>query len=119
MTEVEFFTGVAEPIDFACRLVRKAYRKGARLFVAAPPETLRALDRALWVFDERDFVPHIKIEGLLPAAAQRTPVWLSAGPRFEGVHRARPRRDRPGGRRALCGNVERRENIYTISKKKQ
>ena len=111
MTEVEFFTGVAEPLDFACRLVRKAYRKGARLFITAPPQTLRSLDRALWVFDEREFVPHIKIEqrpqaddirrpppegveqsgkatfaqGPLPAAAQRTPVWLSSGPRFEGA----------------------------------
>ena len=85
MTEVEFFTGVAEPLDFACRLVRKAYRKGAHLFITAPPHTVQALDRALWVFDEREFVPHIKIEGPLHAAAQRTPVWLSSSPRFEGA----------------------------------
>ena len=80
MTEVEFFTDVAQPLGFACRLLRKAYRKGARLWVTAPPDTLQALDRELWVFDEREFVPHIRIspspETPWPVAAARTPVWL-------------------------------------------
>jgi hypothetical protein len=36
MTEVEFHTGVDEPLGFACRLLRKAYRKGSRVLVTAP-----------------------------------------------------------------------------------
>ena len=53
MTEVEFHTGVADPLGFACRLLRKAYRRGARVLVTAPPERLAQLDRLLWTFDER------------------------------------------------------------------
>jgi DNA polymerase III subunit chi len=76
--QVEFHTGVAQPMHFACRLLRKAYRQGARVAVVAPPETLRALDRELWTFDERDFVPHVKVtrEPAKAAQLQRTPLWL-------------------------------------------
>jgi DNA polymerase III subunit chi len=78
MTEVEFHTGVADPLDFACRLLRKAARQGARLQLTAPAETLAELDRALWVFDERDFVPHVRMPGAADAVARRTPIWLAA-----------------------------------------
>jgi DNA polymerase III subunit chi len=78
MTEVEFHTGVADPLGFACRLLRKAVRQGVRVQVTAPPETLAALDRALWVFEERDFVPHVRMPGASPAVARRTPIWLAA-----------------------------------------
>lgn len=74
---IEFHTGVADPLGFACRLLRKACRRGARVLVAAPEATLAALDRALWTFDERDFVPHLRLSaGAAPAALQRTPIWL-------------------------------------------
>ena len=77
MTEVEFHTGVADRIGFACRLLRKAYRRGVRVLVTASPEDLATLDRALWVFEERDFVPHVRVPGALAAVAARTPIWLS------------------------------------------
>jgi DNA polymerase-3 subunit chi len=77
MTEVEFHTGVADPVAFACRLLRKACRGGVRVQVTAPPETLTALDRALWTFDERDFVPHVRQPGASAAVAARTPIWLA------------------------------------------
>jgi DNA polymerase III subunit chi len=78
MTEVEFHTGVADPLGFACRLLRKAARQGVRLQVTARPETLAALDRLLWVFEERDFVPHVRMPGAPEAVARRTPIWLVA-----------------------------------------
>lgn len=76
MTEVVFHTGVADPLGFACRLLRKAARHGARVRVTAPVDTLTALDRALWIFDERDFVPHLRVAGASAALALRTPIWL-------------------------------------------
>ncbi|ODV13520.1 MAG: DNA polymerase III subunit chi [Rubrivivax sp. SCN 70-15] len=78
---MEFHTGVADPLAFACRLLRKAYRRGARVLVTAPAVQLEALDRALWTFDERDFVPHLRLTGGAGAAlAARTPIWLTDGP---------------------------------------
>lgn len=80
LAEVEFHTGVADPLGFACRLLRKAYRRGLRVLVTAPTQTLAALDRDLWTFDERDFVPHLRLGGAADAAlAARTPIWLSDG----------------------------------------
>jgi DNA polymerase III subunit chi len=77
---VEFHTGVTDPLGFACRLLRKAYRRGARVLVTAPAPTLDALDRALWTFDEREFLPHLRLAGTASAAlASRTPIWLTDG----------------------------------------
>lgn len=78
MTEVEFHTGVADRSAFACRLLRKAYRQGVRVLVTAPAEVLAEVDRLLWTFDERDFVPHVRIPGAGPGVAARTPIWLAA-----------------------------------------
>jgi DNA polymerase III subunit chi len=78
--EVEFHTGVDDRVAFACRLLRKAYRKGVRVLVTAPGPVLAALDRELWVFEERDFVPHVRIVAATAAAtAARTPIWLTEG----------------------------------------
>lgn len=79
LTEVEFHTGVADRVGFTCRLLRKACRQGARVLVTAPEATLRELDRALWTFDEREFVPHVCMPGAPDAVAARTPVWLAGG----------------------------------------
>jgi DNA polymerase III subunit chi len=77
LTEVEFHTGVADRIGFTCRLLRKACRQGARVLVTAPEATLRELDRALWTFEEREFVPHVRMPGAATGMAARTPVWLA------------------------------------------
>ena len=77
MTEVEFHTGVEEPLSFACRLLRKAQRQGVRVQVTAPAETLSALDRLLWTFEDRDFVPHARVPGVAARVARHTPLWLS------------------------------------------
>lgn len=77
MTEVEFHTGVADRIGFACRLLRKASRRGARVLVTAPREVLAELDRALWTFEAHEFVPHVRMPGAAAALAARTPIWLA------------------------------------------
>lgn len=78
--QVEFHTGVADPVHFACRLLRKAYRSGARVLVTAPAAELAALDEALWTFEAQEFVPHVRLPGPAAALAPRTPVWLAGAP---------------------------------------
>jgi DNA polymerase III subunit chi len=80
LSQVEFHTGVEEPIAFACRLLRKAVRSGARVLVTAPPLVLAELDRSLWTFEERDFLPHVRVPsapGAPAGVAARTPLWLA------------------------------------------
>ena len=78
MTDIAFHTGIADPLDYACRLLRKAYRAGARVAVHAEGPFLDRLDQALWTFEPLEFVPHV----LLPrdhadeARLARTPVLL-------------------------------------------
>ena len=83
--EVDFRTDVDDCIDYACRLLRKAYRQGARVQVTAPREVLSQLDRALWVFEERDFLPHVRMPGSSADVAARTPIWLSPQAGGEGA----------------------------------
>jgi len=89
MTTVEFHTGVEDVLDFSCRLLRKAYRRGATVLCVAPRDTLEALDRALWTFDERDFVPHLRLDAAAGAQtnalAARTPIWLAEHPPTGGT----------------------------------
>lgn len=79
VASVEFHTGVADPVLFACRLLRKAGRAGARVLVTAPAAELAALDAALWTFDPLDFVAHVRVPGPAAALAPRTPIWLAEG----------------------------------------
>ncbi len=77
MTDVEFHTRVADRVGYTCRLLRKAYRSGARVLVTAPAEVLAVLDRSLWAFEEREFVPHVVVPGSSAALRRRTPIWLA------------------------------------------
>lgn len=78
MAEVAFHTGVEDKLAYACRLLRKAYRQGARVVVGGASPLLQQLDLALWTFEPQEFVPHLRLAaGRSPTAAQaRTPVWL-------------------------------------------
>lgn len=76
--EIAFHTGVSDALAYACRLLRKAYARGARVAVTGAPERLDRLDPALWTFDAGSFVPHVRLPhgATLPARLARTPLWL-------------------------------------------
>jgi DNA polymerase-3 subunit chi len=58
MTGVEFHFNAPDKVGYACRLLRKAVGKGAKLVVTGEPALLRELDTALWTFSPLEFVPH-------------------------------------------------------------
>jgi DNA polymerase-3 subunit chi len=75
MTRIDFYTRVAEPEQFACRLVQTVYSKGERLLVWLDDErALRAFSTRLWSFDDEAFVPHCRADDAL---APETPIWLT------------------------------------------
>ena len=47
MTAISFHVNLADPVAYACRLLRKAAGAGARVVVVGEPEQLRELDQAL------------------------------------------------------------------------
>lgn len=78
MTEVMFHLNAPDRLAYACRYLRKACARGAKVVVSAPAATLAGFDTLLWTFGPTDFVPHIH---LVPgqAVAERlkdTPIWL-------------------------------------------
>jgi DNA polymerase III subunit chi len=78
-SEVEFHTGVDDPPVFAVRLLRKAWRLGARVLVTAPAARLQVVDRLLWTGDDGDFVPHAMLATAAPRVWRRSPLWLAEG----------------------------------------
>ena len=56
---VEFRVNLADPLRYACGLLRTATQRGARLVVAAPQPFLTELDQLLWTFQPGSFVPHV------------------------------------------------------------
>jgi DNA polymerase-3 subunit chi len=78
MTSVAFHTGIDDKLGYACRLLRKAYRQGARVVVNGTADDLLQLDIRLWIFDPDEFVPHQRlVRAAVPLARHaRTPIWL-------------------------------------------
>jgi len=81
LSTVAIHHGMADKLQYACRLIRKAYRAGMSTCVMGDADTLRQLDRLLWVFDETDFVPHVCVtDGKdVPPHLAPSQVWLSDG----------------------------------------
>jgi DNA polymerase III subunit chi len=75
MTEVAFHFNAPQKRGYACRLLRKAYLKGARLVVLCEQDDIAALDAALWTFAAGEFVPHSS-EGDVPGVKARSPIRL-------------------------------------------
>ncbi len=78
MTDVAFHTGIADPFGYACRLLRKAWRSGARVAVHGDGPALDRLDQALWTFEPLEFVPHVMLprDGADAGRVARTPIVL-------------------------------------------
>lgn len=78
MTEVDFHFNTPDRLAYACRLLRKAVRKGAGVAVTGPTAALDGFDRLLWTFDDTEFLPHLRLRraASAPARQQATPVWL-------------------------------------------
>lgn len=82
MSTVEFHYGMGDKLAYACRLLRKAYKAGARVVVTGDAASLRTLDKQLWVFDEQEFLPHVLATPQQPVPPRQndTPIWLTTDP---------------------------------------
>ena len=60
MTEITFHFNVPDRLAYSCRLLRKAYQKGASMVVTGEPQLLTQLDDLLWCVSAIDFVPHCR-----------------------------------------------------------
>ena len=83
MTTVAFHLQVPDKFAYACRLLRKAVAKGARLVVTADAPTLARLNQDLWTFSGVDFVPHCH-DSAPDRVVRRSPVVLAESPKASG-----------------------------------
>ena len=86
MTDVAFHTGVAQPLDYACRLLRKARGAGSRVVVTGEPGLLRSLDTELWTFSPLEFIPHCHASHADAQVLAASPVVLADAPRGSPHH---------------------------------
>jgi DNA polymerase III subunit chi len=56
--QVSFYSDAVEPLQFACRLLRRARASGKSVGVCGPLSELRRLDALLWSFDPTEFIAH-------------------------------------------------------------
>lgn len=78
MTEVAFHFNAPDKLGYACRLLRKAYLKGARVLVLGTSRDGAALDQALWTLDPGAFVPHCRA-GAADHVRAASPVLIADG----------------------------------------
>ena len=75
MTEVAFHLNVPDIGSYTCRLLRKAYLKGAQVRVLAEAAQIESLDRSLWLMGQGEFVPHAT-DASPGRVRQRSPIVL-------------------------------------------
>jgi DNA polymerase-3 subunit chi len=76
VTEIDGHYNMPDKVGYACRLLRKAVGAQARLVVLADPETLDALDQALWTLQPSEFIAHCRGTDE-PCIVSRSPVVLA------------------------------------------
>ena len=86
MTGVEFHFNAPDKLGYACRLLRKAWAKGAKVTVTGEAKLLHELDAALWTFSPLDFVPHCRAPGAPPAVLNASPIVLCDSARASPHH---------------------------------
>jgi DNA polymerase-3 subunit chi len=64
--QVSFYSDAAEPLRYACRLIRRALASGKPVGVCVPAAQAAALDGLLWSFDATEFIPHRRWDGATP-----------------------------------------------------
>ena len=85
MTGVEFHFNAPDKLGYACRLLRKAAAKGARVVVTGEAAPLRELDAALWTFSPLEFIAHCDTKAP-PAMLAASPIVLASEPRSAPHH---------------------------------
>jgi DNA polymerase-3 subunit chi len=85
VTGVEFHFNAPDKLGYACRLLRKAALKGAKVAVTAETPLLRELDTVLWTFEPLEFVPHC-MAGAPAAMLDATPIVLCDSGRSSPHH---------------------------------
>ena len=88
MTEIRFHFNVPSRTDYACRLLRKAWRQAAPVAVTGPADRLAELDLALWAMAPAEFVAHawVRDAEAVPAGLRGGIVWLAPDPLAAPVH---------------------------------
>lgn len=79
MSEVAFHFNAPDKLGYACRLLRKAYLKGARVLVLVDEGERAALDAALWTQAAGEFVPHSGPADP-PHVQARSPIHIASEP---------------------------------------
>lgn len=82
MPTITFHFNVPQRREYVCRLLRKAFRAGARVAVTGSARELSELDRLLWTFEPTEFVPHWRgrSRSALPEGLSQTPIVLVDDP---------------------------------------
>ena len=76
MTQIDFYTNVADKLATACRIAAKAYGLGHRMHVLCPDrEAAARVDRMLWNTPATGFIPHCAPDDPL---AGETPIIVDA-----------------------------------------
>ena len=76
MTDIEFHVNVPDKLNYSFRLLRKAYRRGAKAVVTGEPELLQQLDQLLWSYSNTEFLPHCRSDSPATTVAV-TPIVLA------------------------------------------
>ena len=82
MTEIDFYTKVADRLEVAARLCIKAHGLGKRVRVLTADAAMTArLDQLLWTVSATGFVPHCRLSSPL---AEHTPVLIDEAQQHAG-----------------------------------
>ena len=78
MSKISFYQVMnGEVIKFSCQLLEKCFQNRIKTFVQVPDETAAiALDRTLWTFAQKSFIPHAMDNDPLP---EMQPIYISTG----------------------------------------